>query len=148
MVDGECGRFWRAVTRLQRIGRFWCGVSELPCSRFGARNAGIAAERIEFAIEGRATDVQSPRHLGHPSAAMLDGEPDGFGLNLVQGAQGAIRIEQFERGSGRCGRGYRGYLEGGRQRCNITGGGALTHDTILDRPCAESGHCRRGRLML
>lgn len=61
---------------------------------------------------------------------MLDGEPDGFGLNLVQGAQGAIRIEQFERGSGRCGRGYRGYLEGGRQRCNITGGGRSPKSSI------------------
>ena len=56
----------------------------------------LEAEMLELAIERRAADPQTARHLGHLAAVVRDGETNRLGLELLERPDMAGGVGQGE----------------------------------------------------
>src|SRR5439155_6961291 len=104
-VTDELGRFWLAVTCLQRMASYArsflsCAVTQIPRARFIIGDLRLEPQRVELAVECRAADPQPTGDFGHVSLIMRDGEANGFSLDVLQRTHGALGVEQRQRTKG------------------------------------------------
>ena len=63
-------------------------------ARLGARDIAAKPERVEFAIERRAPDLQPPRDFRHLPAVMREREADDLGLDVLERTHLATAVDQ------------------------------------------------------